>query len=91
VLFFDVDSGDRFRTLTAGRFGSEKVALSSDGSLLATYGANQDLKIWPLADQLLATHAVGEATLFATLSSDGSALIAQLHRGDIVVLRPGEP
>jgi hypothetical protein len=50
------------------------------------------VRVWDSSSgELVASYPVGEITARAALSGDGSILLVQVHRGDVVVLRAGGP
>lgn len=89
VHFYDLETGERLHTVAAGEYGVEQVAFSRDGSLLATYGAGQKLKVWSTADlsslEPDAARVVSEGSNIAAIafSPDGSALTAAHRDGEI--------
>jgi WD40 repeat protein len=92
VLLFDARTGERAGGFAYGDAWVPSLVHSPDGSKLVTGGGDGVVRVWdPGSGELVASYPVGEITARAALSRDGSILLVQLHRGDVVVLRTGRP
>ncbi|HVS02229.1 MAG TPA: WD40 repeat domain-containing protein [Thermoanaerobaculia bacterium] len=94
VQFFDLDSGDKLRTLTAGEFGIQQLVFGPEGTQLATYGADQKLQLWPVSD--LQALDEGDARVLSqgkhvgafAFSPDGATLAVADREGEIHLFDP---
>lgn len=90
VQLYDVRSGERTGGFAYGEGWVPSLAYSPDGSRLVTGGGDGVVRVWdPASGELMASYPVGEITARAALTRDGSILLVQVHRGDVVVLRAG--
>jgi len=76
--FFDIDSGQLVRALDCGSFEPRDVAISKDGSLLATVGSRAAILAWDMDSESVLTERFEghlEAPDQISFTSDGATIV----------------
>ena len=89
---FDPSTGESKGVFPSGDAWVPSLIYTPDGQQLIGGGGDGVVRVWqPETGEVLAAYPLGKATLFATLTKNGSTLLAQLHRSEIIVLRANTP